>query len=383
MESSRRDLGLPSDWKRVEQWLQFSGPVPNSTEFPVEPFISKWPQIPVLTNYDLIPSPDFWSNFPKRELPCNPETAIHTDRLEQMIETHKNKMTSHQYLRSKRALSFLKDGAPACQVDTLPACFVKNAHCAIKHGQEVTETIATWVDKGYAAGPFEGPPCPHFRVNPIIAVVQPGKVRPVLNVSAPDGSSFNSNVNEQETEKVTMASAMQFAQNLLDCGPNSVMSKLDLTAAYKQVPARVQDLRLQGFRWLGKYFVETRQIFGAKTSVSNYDVVGETLKLLALCESTCPAHLVLRQVDDVPIVSPKSTGWCENFTERYLELCKYLNVELAPPCPMNDKAFINATRGKVLGIMFDANDLTWRMSEKKIQKSCSVSRMQPSPITAP
>jgi len=194
-----------------------------------------------------MPSQEFWTHFPERELPFKPETAIRTDRLEEKIEAHKSKMTSHQYLRSKKALFFLKNGAPACQKDDLPACFVKNTRCAIKHGQEVTETIATWVEKGYAAGPFDGPPCPHFRVNPIIAVIQPGKVRPVLNVSAPDGSSFNSNVEERETEKVTMASAKQFGQNLLDCGPNSVMSKLDLTAAYKQVPARVQDLRLQGF----------------------------------------------------------------------------------------------------------------------------------------
>jgi hypothetical protein len=31
----------------------------------------------------------------------------------------------------------------------------------------------------------------------------------------------------------------------------------------------VKDLRLQGFSWLGKFFVETRQVFGAKTSVCN------------------------------------------------------------------------------------------------------------------
>jgi hypothetical protein len=242
----------------------------------------------------------------------------------------KEKMTIHQYARSRKAIDYLKNGAPAFQSEKLPSCFVRNATCATKHGRQVTENIATWISEGFAAGPFDSPPCAMFRVNPIIAVVQPSKVRPVLNVSAPESASFNSAVDEFETEKVKMATAKQFGQNILDCGKNCTMSKMDLISAYKQVPARVADLRLQGFCWLGKYFVETRQIFGAKTSVCNYDIVGETIKLLALLVSDIPPHLVLRQVDDVPVVSPENSGWCEQFTENYMNLCAKLNIQLAP-----------------------------------------------------
>jgi hypothetical protein len=88
-----------------------------------------------------------------------------------------------------------------------------------------------------------------------------------------------------------MASAKIFAKKLLACGKEAVMSKHDLVAAYKQVPCKVQDLRLQGSMWLGKYFVETRQVFGAKMPVCNYDIVGETLKLLALIDSQVPGYL--------------------------------------------------------------------------------------------
>jgi hypothetical protein len=48
-----------------------------------------------------------------------------------------------------------------------------------------------------------------------MAVVQPDKVRPVLNVSSPKGDSFNSMVDENETEAVKMASAKKFGKNLL------------------------------------------------------------------------------------------------------------------------------------------------------------------------
>jgi hypothetical protein len=304
-----------------------------------------------------------------------PETKIDIEKLESEVLSLKEKMTVHQLERSLKAISYLKHGAPSFQTEKLPGCFVKNAASCYVHGRQVTENIATWIKEGYAAGPFDGPPCANFRVNPLIAVVQPGKVRPVMNVSSPNGESYNSNVDEHCTETVKMASAKKFSQKILDCGPHAVMSKHDLIAAYKQVPCRIEDLRLQGFYWLGKYFVETRQVFGAKTSVCNYDILGETLKLLAVLKSTTPDSFVLRQVDDVPSVGPAGSGFCEDFTNSYKGLCETLNVKLAENCPLNDKAFETQIRGKVLGVMFDTSDLTWRLSDKKLWKAkCSVKK---------
>jgi hypothetical protein len=42
--------------------------------------------------------------------------------------------------------------------------------------------------------------------------------------------------------------------------------------AYKLVPAKVKDFRLQGMEWQGRYCVDTQQIFGAATAASNFDV---------------------------------------------------------------------------------------------------------------
>ncbi len=124
-------------------------------------------------------------------------------------------MTKHQVERSLKAIEYLKHGAPSFQETTLPACYVKNASSTYKHGKDITENIATWIDEGYAVGPFDSPPCANFRVNPLIAVVQPGKVRPVLDVSSPSGESYNSALDEFETEKVKMSSARQFGQLIL------------------------------------------------------------------------------------------------------------------------------------------------------------------------
>jgi len=120
---------------------------------------------------------------------------------------------------------------------------------------------------------------------------------------------------------------------------------------------------------LGKYFIETRQLFGAKTSVANYDIVGNTILSIAKTKSEIPNKFVHRQIDDVPVVSSASKNWCKNFLDIYVKICEDLNMVLAPECPKNEKAFKCKTNGKVLGIIFDTEDLSWSLPKEKIAKT--------------
>jgi len=99
-------------------------------------------------------------------------------------------------------------------------------------------------------------------VNSLLAVEQDTKVRPCLNVSLPKDCSFNDNVDECKVEKVYMTSARSFGHAIVDCGKGANMSKFDMCDAYKLMPAKPEDYRLQGLSWLNKFFVETQQIFG-------------------------------------------------------------------------------------------------------------------------
>jgi hypothetical protein len=54
------------------------------------------------------------------------------------------------------------------------------------------------------------------------------------------------------------------------------------------VPARITELRYQGFTWLGKHLIELRQMFGA-ASVQNIDILANTVKTLALSKCRIPS----------------------------------------------------------------------------------------------
>ena len=155
-----------------------------------------------------------------------------------------------------------------------------------------------------------------------------------------------------------MSSVKDFGNVLSKAGISANFSKFDMLDAYKNIPSKSSDFRLQGFFWLGKYFFESQQIFGGISSVGNYDILGHTVEDLAVVISDTPAELTLCRLDDVPNVSPVSDNGCERFAEVYRDICDDINVKSAPDCPDRDKAFRNEKEGKVLGIIFRSSNLS-------------------------
>jgi hypothetical protein len=277
-------------------------------------------------------------------------------------------LSTAELKRAKTCENNLRHGASSFQKSELPPCFENNAPGIEKFGKEVSDTIASWILKKFAAGPFDTPPLEKFRVNPLIAIQQNGKVRPVLNMSEPKGNSFNENVESVKLEKVFMSSSKQFSKSLFDAGKNASFSKFDFVDAYKNVPVKIFDLRLQGFVWKDKFFVETRQIFGASTAVQNFDILANTLVTLANSKVKVPKKYVHRTLDDVPIISPACRKWAEEFSAEFTELCEKCGAKLAPNCEKFEKAFVNSKYGKVLGTFFDTEKLAWKTPTDKRTK---------------
>jgi hypothetical protein len=106
-------------------------------------------------------------------------------------------------------------------------------------------------------------------------------------------------------------------------------------------------------------------VFGSKTAVPNYDRFGNTVCTLAAVACGIDPNFVLRCLDDVPVVGPKGSDICEKFSDSYKDLCAECNIQLADECPKNEKAFQNQSIGKVLGIWFNAENLSWQYPEEK------------------
>jgi len=202
----------------------------------------------------------------------------------------------------------------------------------------------------------------------MMAIEQPGKVRIVMNLSAPDGSSFNDAIISDAMEHVHMATARGFGYSVVDCGANSLLWKWDMCDAYKHIPASILDLRLQGFSWLGKYFLEKQQVFGSSYAPSAFDRLASTTATLALILANFPKKQVHRILDDLPFVDRASSDAGHRFSMLYRALCERIGIKIAPPCPNKEKAFESSTEGTVMGICFHTPTLTWSLPATKKEK---------------
>ena len=167
----RRDsLGFP-DKKTTEMWLDpaISTPFPPKTLVVMNSL--KNSEIPILNNYEISADESFWEKFPKRSLPAKASTRVNVEALRSHVEV-KSKMSRTEVSRVEKVLLDLAEGASAYQKVQLPPLNSVNSRSATENGILLTDTIATWVKKGFVAGPFDTPPLAGFIANPLAAVVR-------------------------------------------------------------------------------------------------------------------------------------------------------------------------------------------------------------------
>jgi hypothetical protein len=361
-------MGIPKIWAATKQWFAAKGmlarPKPES-KLVIE---KKYAGIPTVEDYNKSQPDEFWKFFPKRPMPNAIFSQVNASKVRIHLLAAKPFLSDHQWKRGLRLIDSLENGANAYQKFPLPPISVPNTLSALKYGEHLTDKIASWVDAGFVAGPFNCPPMPGFRSNTLIAACRNNSVRPIINMSEPKGQSFNDNVKESLVEKVWMCTAKKFSYKVIEAGEGALMSKFDLKDAYKNIPAKTEDWRLQGFQWCGKYFFETKMIFGASPSVANFDILGSTLVELAVRKSGIPRRLVSRALDDIPVLAPHGSNWTYKFGRALKEIAKDCGIRIAENCPENKKAFEHQTEGTVLGIIFNTNKLEWSLSSEKAEK---------------
>jgi len=244
-----------------------------------------------------------------------------------------------------------------------------NAPSALEFPREVTDAVASWVQAGFAVGPFLEEEVPEdAKVNGIMTRPKPnGAVRIILNLSAPRGSCVNEGIDLAEFP-ATMSSTGKWLAVLAAAGRRAWMIKMDWADAYKHIHVREEDVHLQWFSWLGRYFAEVCLVFGAVSSVGIYDRAAKLVLDLVLRMSGFPAAMVCQHLDDVcAAAGAGSAAALAEFESCYRRVAVEIGVKLAPPEDV-DKGFTLCTRGVVLGVEYDTATWTWAIPAEKVAR---------------
>jgi hypothetical protein len=129
------------------------------------------------------------------------------------------------------------------------------------------------------------------------------------------------------------------------------------------------DYHLHGFKWQGRFFVDTQKIFGAATAAANFDKLASTTLCIMESELAAPELQKHRTLDDVVSVAPAGSPLSRRFVATYRRTEAALNIRLAEDCKNHDKAFTDQTWGTVLGIVFDTEIMCWRMPRTRSRTS--------------
>ena len=135
------------------------------------------------------------------------------------------------------------------------------------------------------------------------------------------------------------------------------MCTVDWSDAYKHITVRAQDLDLQWFQWLGKFFCELCLIFGSKSSVGLYDRLAKRVVFIVCRESGMPMDMVCQHLDDSPLLRA--------FDSTFFRVAGELGIRLAPRDDP-EKAFGPATKGIVFGVQYDTEEWTWAVPHEKL-----------------
>ena len=369
IEVSRIELGLPMNWQETANTLNRK-PIESKHYIPKSSlFKKKCPEIQKLDSYDQTPPPNFWKTFPKHKNLTDISTPVNVKKLKKLVEQCKDKWSIHEQKIAEKTLKNLSQGTTSKFREKPNKIDSKNSQSAIFYGELITDSIAYWLKKKFIAGPFSTPPFENTCCSPLMANKQKNKIRPILNLSSPEGGSVNDLMEDFKFRKLEMSSAQKFGQTLLLAGKNATFAKTDLQDAYKLLPCSFEEKPFFGFKWLDKYFIDISTPFGSKAAPSNFDDFGETITNIAKTISKTEKKWIQRQLDDVPIVSPVNSNITENFSKTYKNICEILNIPVAENCIHFEKAFDATTNGTVLGVEFDSKKLSWKLPNEKTNET--------------
>ena len=373
---------------RKRAWEEAKGtilpPVPEKKKF-VPRF-----NLPVLQSYQGVFKAGFWAKWKTRKL--SPGSTDRSWVSSKALRELARSAGMGDSLLVERVCARLEKGAEIGVEGRgrLPTR-MSNSPTVYEHGQAVTDALQEGIADGYLAGPFtqeelEALVGDDFSVNPMSCREKPnGKQRIIVDASAPHDDdesvpgwiyspekpgSVNSTIDIGQFP-AKMSSVPKFVRTLFRVGRGARICKIDQQSAYKHQHVARKDWKLQVVEWGGRYFLETRLMFGTKSSPGIYDELHKAF-LFPVVELT-PSFSrrdVEQHLDDVLGVGPgqfEAERSVDAFFRNYLARASEVGFKL-DKSGNTEKVQPPGTVCTALGVVFDTEAWTWSLKADKLAR---------------
>ena len=250
----------------------------------------------------------------------------------------------------------------------LPTVECKNLQSAFRNPDIVDNLIKQEVEKGYLKGAFQKPPFDMYRVSPI-GIVEgkySEKKRLIVDLSSPHDSEEHSSINnliDKEQCSLSYVRIDDAISAIKDFGRFSILNKVDISDAFKQLGIRKDQHYLYCIKWRKLYYYYVRLCFGSRSSPKFFDNLSVAICWIAKNNYNIP--VILHLLDDFLTIQTADTSGDRTMAILTM-IFKKLNI------PLSTKKTVGPdTTLEYLGVILDTANMEARLPQNKVDRIIS------------
>ena len=241
-----------------------------------------------------------------------------------------------------------------------------NMLSAREHPEIVNEYLARECGAGRVLGPLDPSQFPQVHTSPFGVIPKSsGGWRLIVDLSSPKGSSVNDGVSKAQSS-LSYVSIHDAAKGIALSGRETLLAKVDVKSAYRNVPVHPEDRWLLGMRWQGALFIDTVLPFGLRSAPKIFTAIADAAEWIMKQEGV---RSVIHYLDDFLVWGAPGSEECANALATVTRVFNCLGLPVAV-----EKLEGPATCLGFLGFEVDSSLMEVRLPLKKLQELRELTR---------
>lgn len=192
----------------------------------------------------------------------------------------------------------------------------------------ISDSLQIEISKGRLIGPLDPSLFPAVHISSLGAIPKKhseNKWRLILDLSHPKGSSVNDGI-ARNMCSLTYMKVDDLVQKILQTGRGTLLAKIDIESAFRNIPVHPEDRHLLGLLWEDHLYVDTVLPFGLRSAPKIFNSVADALQWIARDRGI---SFLEHYLDDYVTAGAPDSAECESNLSLLIELCSYLGIPLA------------------------------------------------------
>ena len=197
-----------------------------------------------------------------------------------------------------------------------------------------------------------------IHLSPLGAIRRPNRWRLIMDLSAPRGCSVNDGISK-DSSTCHYASVDQPASQIYSWGKGTLMAKMDIKQAYRNIPIAPEDRHLLGFRWNQITYIDNTLPFGLRSAPFIFTAIADALMWIMEQKGVTWA---IHYIDDFLTLGKPGTPKCQSNKGLMEATCAEAGLPIEP-----EKSQGPCTTLTFLGIEIDTQTQELRLPADKLQ----------------